>query len=140
MDDNDTTPKTDAAETEEVTSETTDTSDGDSQATVLLSLEELVKSHITSIDKLTDELKKYRQMFADGFENNPTYRELEEQAKDAAKKKNTAREEILKQPSMQDLGRKIKDANTLDVKMIRVRKRNLVFIGIRIRDECAKAN
>ena len=52
------------------------------QATVLLSLEELIKNHIQSLEKLQDELKKHRQMFADAFENNESMRELDKQVKE----------------------------------------------------------
>lgn len=82
------------------------------QATVLLSLEEMIKHHIASIDKLTDETKKHKQMFADAFENSEAYRESEKKVKEASKDKATTREQILKQPAMQSLGTKIKDLNT----------------------------
>lgn len=82
------------------------------QTTVLLSLEELIKNHIQSLDKLQDDLKKHRQMFSDAFENSEPYRELEKQVKEANKQKSQAREQILKQPAMQSLAQKIKDFNT----------------------------
>ena len=67
----------------------------ENQATVLLSLEELIKNHIASIDTLRDELKKHREMFADSFVNNETYREHEAKVKEANKAKSQARENIL---------------------------------------------
>ena len=82
------------------------------QATVLLSLEELIKNHIQSIDKLRDEVKKHREMFADAFEGNETYRENEAKVKEANKVKSTTREQILHQPAMQTLGAKIKEMST----------------------------
>lgn len=82
------------------------------QATVLLSLEELIKNHIQSLEKLQDELKKHREMFSDAFANSEVYQELEKKAKEASKEKNTTRENILKQPAMQNLAQKIKDFNT----------------------------
>ena len=78
------------------------------QATVLLSLEELIKNHIQSLDKLRDELKTHREMFSDAFENNETYRENTAKVKEANKVKSQTREQIIKQPAMQSLGEKIK--------------------------------
>ena len=95
----------------EVAEETATQSTTD-QATVLLSLEELIKNHIQSLDKLQDDLKKHRQMFSDAFENSESYRELEKQVKEANKQKSQAREQIIKQPAMQSLAQKIKDFNT----------------------------
>lgn len=82
------------------------------QATVLLSLEELIKNHIQSLDSLQDELKKHREMFADAFENSESYQQQEKKVKEASKDKAQAREQILKQPAMESLGQKIKDLNT----------------------------
>jgi hypothetical protein len=80
-----------------------------SQATVLLSLEELIKNHIASIDKNAEEIKKMQQMYTDSFENDPVYRENEAKAKEAAKVRNTTRENIAKQPAVADLANKIKN-------------------------------
>lgn len=78
------------------------------QATVLLSLEELIKRHISSIEKLQVESKKHKEMFDDAFENSPVYRENSEKAKEAQKLKSTTRQEILKQPQMIQLADKIR--------------------------------
>lgn len=83
--------------------------DTQNQAAVLLSLEELIKNHIDSIDKLRNELKQVREMFEDSFTNNPTYRELSEQAQEAAKKKNKLKQEITKQPAVAQIAQKMKD-------------------------------
>ena len=54
------------------------------QSQVLLSLEEMIKTHINSIDRMQNELKEARQMFEDGFINDPTFREIAQKAKEAA--------------------------------------------------------
>ncbi len=100
-----------AETTEEVVESPADVVTTD-QATVLLSLEELIKNHIQSLEKLQDELKKHREMFADAFENSEVYREHEKRVKEVTKEKSQAREQILKQPAMQSLAQKIKDFNT----------------------------
>lgn len=79
------------------------------QASVLLSLEELIKNHIDSIDKMRLELKDLREQFEDSFINNPSYREVTEQAKEAVKKKSQVRQGIAKDPAVALLNQKIKD-------------------------------
>ena len=78
------------------------------QATVLLNLEEMIKSHIASLDTLRTEQKKHREMFEDSFNNNPTYRENAEKAKVAIKVKATTRQQIASQPSVIAITNKIK--------------------------------
>jgi hypothetical protein len=85
--------------------------DGDipNGASNLLNLEELIKNHIESIDKLRDELKQQREMFEDSFNNNPTYKEHTEKVKEANKAKSSVRSQIAKQPSVAVIDQKIKD-------------------------------
>lgn len=80
----------------------------ENQATVLLSLEELIKRHISSIEKLQIESKKHKEMFDDAFENSVVYHENAEKAKEAQKQKSATRQEILKQPQMMQLADRIK--------------------------------
>ena len=82
---------------------------GTDQASALLSLEELIKNHIESIDKLKLEVKQQKEMLEDSFNNNPTYHEHDEKVKDVIKAKNSVRQEISKQPSVATLSQKVKD-------------------------------
>ncbi|MBI3887956.1 hypothetical protein HY310_02715 [Candidatus Microgenomates bacterium] len=79
------------------------------QASALMSLEELIKNHITTIDKLRDELKQHKEMFEDTFNNDPTYREHVEKVKEANKAKGSVRQQLSKQPSVAQLDQKVKD-------------------------------
>lgn len=78
------------------------------QAAVLLNLEEMIKNYIGSLDKLRVEQKKHREMFEDSFNNNPTYRENAEKAKEAIKVKATTRQQIASQPSVIVITNKLK--------------------------------
>ncbi|GIW61496.1 MAG: hypothetical protein KatS3mg089_0348 [Patescibacteria group bacterium] len=78
-------------------------------AAVLLNLEELIRNHIQSLDKLKEEHKKLKEMFEDAFANNPVYRENAEKAKEAEKIKATTRQQIASQPSVINLANKIKE-------------------------------
>lgn len=51
-------------------------------------------------------------MFADGFDNNPTYREVEAKVKEEDKKRLDLRQQILSQSSMRELAQKIKDMSS----------------------------
>lgn len=88
--------------------------DVDSSSTVnaaaaMLNLEELIKNHIDSLDKLRNEMKEQREMYEDSFNNNPTYREHQEKVKEATKGRSQVRQQIAKQPSVAVLDQKIKD-------------------------------
>ena len=89
-----------AVETQDVSSTT--------EVDVLLSLEEMIKNNIESLDKLRSDLKQQREMFEDSFANNPTYREHNEKVKEANKVKSQTRQQITNQPSVLQLANKIK--------------------------------
>lgn len=107
MDDtqNNITPETDELLEEEESSLVAPT-EGD--AALLLNLEEMIKNHITSIDKYREDKKKLQEMFEDSFNNNPIYRENTEKAKEALKVKATTRQQIASQPSVIAIQQKIK--------------------------------
>lgn len=75
---------------------------------VLINMEALIKSHITSIDRLQDEAKKLKGMLDDIFSNDPTYNNHDKAAKEASKVKAATRAEILKRPQAAELANKFK--------------------------------
>ena len=79
-----------------------------SDATVLTSLDELIKATVASMDRLRVEVKKQKEMLEDSYANDPVYHENDEQAKVAVKKKNETKQNILKQPAMQVIVNKVK--------------------------------
>lgn len=78
------------------------------EASVLVNLEQLIKNHIASIDRVTEESKRHKDMLDDIFDNDPTYREHAEAAKEAAKIKSATKAEIMKQPQVFELSEKVK--------------------------------
>lgn len=74
-----------------------------------INIEELIKNTVESIQKLSDELKQKREMFTDSFINNPSYRERDQQVKDASKARNSVKAEIAKAPSVASLEQEVKD-------------------------------
>ena len=93
------------ADTDAAVSETPASSN---QSEVLLSLIELIKTNINSIDKLSLDLKKQREMFDDSFNNDPLYREQTEKVKEANKSKSATKQQIMKQPSVMQLSNQVK--------------------------------
>ena len=85
------------------------------QATVLLSLEEMIKRTITSLDKLRSEAKTQRQMLADVFASDQTYQEHDKKVKEATKIRTGTKQQILKQPAVLLISNKIKSMNS-DIK------------------------
>jgi len=72
-------------------------------------LESLIKSYIAKIDMLEKELKEKNRMLKDAFESDAVYKEHADKAKEANRIKSATKEQILKQPSLAELGERIKD-------------------------------
>lgn len=75
----------------------------------MYNMEELIKNHVDSIDKLRLVIKQKSEMLADSFNNNSTYREHQEKVKEANKARLSVKNEISKQPSVASIAQEIKD-------------------------------
>ncbi len=95
-------------EADVITPETSSEEKSD-QATVLTSLDELIKSHIASLDRLAEEKKKLGEMIADGLNNDVTFKELSDKAKEATKAKSQARQQIMNRPGVIEFVNKLKN-------------------------------
>ncbi|MBI5613774.1 hypothetical protein HY947_02520 [Candidatus Gottesmanbacteria bacterium] len=80
-----------------------------SDATVLLSIESLIKEHATAIDKGRTELKKYREMLESALLNDETYRIHSEKVKEAIKVKSATKSQIMQIPGNKTLSEKVKE-------------------------------
>lgn len=78
------------------------------QANVIIELENMVKSHLSSIDKIESEYSKHKGMLEDIFNNDPTFKTHAENAKEANRIKSKTKSEIMKQPQVADLAEKVK--------------------------------
>jgi len=113
----------DVQESEEVTTTETPVVDGEiiesaapgatqsttDQSTVLLSLEELIKSHITSLDRLQEEKRKYAELIADGFNNDAAFKQVSDKVKEVNKEKSAVRQVIMNRPGVIEIANKLKD-------------------------------
>lgn len=82
---------------------------GAQNSEILLNMESLIKGHVSTIDKLTSEARKLKEMLDDIFSNDPTFQEHDKAAKEAAKIKQGTKQQILKQPQAAELDKKVKD-------------------------------
>lgn len=83
--------------------------DEQNQGQVLIDLENMIKTHIQTLDKSRAELSKLKEMLDGILENDETYRTHTEKAKEAAKIKSLTKSQLLKQPEARDLAQKIKE-------------------------------
>lgn len=74
-----------------------------------LNLEALIKTYAQKIDKIEKELREKSQMLKDAFESDAVYKEHADKAKEANRIKSATKQQILKQPAMQELDETIKD-------------------------------
>ena len=81
---------------------------GSDDASLLLRIEEMVKTHISQIDNLSEEAKKYKDMLDDIFTNDEVYKQHDESAKEATRIKSNTKKEIMKRPQVADLAEKVK--------------------------------
>lgn len=79
------------------------------KGTIMVNMESMIKTHISAIDKLQVEVRKHKEMLDDIFNNDKTYVEHAEKAKEAAKVKQNTKTQILKQPQAADLNQKLKE-------------------------------
>jgi len=82
--------------------------EGSDKAQTVMHLENLIKNNNAQIEKMSGELTEARQMLKDAFENDTTYREHADSAKDANKVKAATKAQILKQPAVAQIATNVK--------------------------------
>lgn len=88
------------------------------QAKLILNLENLIKNNNIQVAKLSVELAEARDMLKDAFENDATYKEHADAAKEANKVKSATKAQILRQPQVAGLAAKVKSL-TSEVKELK---------------------
>lgn len=78
------------------------------EASVVLSLDELIKATISSMDRLRIDIKKISEQVNDACNNDPIYHDRAETVKQAQKARLQTKNEIMKQPATQTLANKLK--------------------------------
>src|SRR5690349_21669771 len=87
----------------------TATGESSNQATVMLSLEGLIKNNLGGLNKLQDDLKKQQEMINNVLASDQTFIQHDERVKEAQKLKNTTKSEIMKRPDVAQVVNKIKE-------------------------------
>ena len=80
----------------------------DNDAVLLEKIEEMIKTHISQIDTLTEDVKKHKEMMDDIFKNDEVFQEHDKVAKEANRIKSKTKSEIMKRPNVADLAIKLK--------------------------------
>lgn len=93
-------------EVEETVEESTPAAGGD--AVVLINLESLIKGHVGSIEKLSKEAREEKETLDSILNNEPTYKEHFELAKEANRVKSETKQQILKRPDVKHVAEKLK--------------------------------
>ncbi len=77
-------------------------------AVLLTRIEEMVKTHLSQIAELKEEISKHKEMLDDIFANDETFQEHDKLAKEAARIKSNTKKEIMKRPDVASLAEKLK--------------------------------
>lgn len=78
------------------------------KATVLLSLDSMIKEYLQRLSTLSIDLKKIKEMYDDAFLNNPAFIENQAKAKEAGKDLLVTKKNIASQPAQVQLHLKMK--------------------------------
>lgn len=97
----------DAVEVEEGASDIKPHTDA---AATSLSLENLIRGHIATLNRLKNEIAEHTDTLNNVLANDPTYKEHDEAAKKATKVKTATKSEIMKRPDVMQVANKIREA------------------------------
>lgn len=89
--------------------ENTEVESGSNDAALLVKIEEMIKVHISQVEKLEEDINKYKGMVDDIFTNDEVYQEHDKIAKEAAKIRSKTKSEIMKRKDAAEASSKLKD-------------------------------
>lgn len=78
-----------------------------SDAVLLVRIGEMIKTHISQLDTLAEDISKRKEMIDDIFGNDETYQEHDKIAKEAAKVRSATKKQIMKRSDVADLSNKL---------------------------------
>lgn len=81
------------------------------QAQIMLSLEEMIKANIASIDRLTEEKKKITESLSDALNNDANFKQASDVVKEATKKRSVIRSQIMGRTGMVEMANKARSIN-----------------------------
>ncbi len=86
-------------------------------AVLLLRIEEMIKTHISQMDELGEEIQKHKEMLDDIFKNDETFQEQDKVAKEASRIRGNTKKEIMKRTDVADLAEKMKSLKSQKVEL-----------------------
>lgn len=89
-------------------SPTVDSTTAEDQSTVFLSVENLIKSNLNTLDILQKQYREQKEMVDNVLENDQTYRQHLEAANEANKVKSATRQQVMKRPDVVKIAEKMK--------------------------------
>ncbi len=89
-------------------SPTVDFTTAEDQSTVFLSVENLIKSNLNTLDILQKQYREQKEMVDNVLENDQTYRQHLEAANEANKVKSATRQQVMKRPDVVKIAEKMK--------------------------------
>lgn len=81
----------------------------DNDAILLVRIEEMIKTHMSQIDELQEQISKRKEMLDDIFVNDETYQEHDKIAKEAATIRSKTKQQIMKRSDAAELFNKVRD-------------------------------
>lgn len=76
-------------------------------AVLLVKIEEMIKTHLTQIDELAEQISERKGMLDDIFVNDETYQEHDKLAKETSRIKSNTKKEIMKRADAAELAAKL---------------------------------
>lgn len=89
--------------------ETVTVTEPQNQAELVVSLTNLINSNLAEISNLEKEMSKHKEMIDSVLENDATYKEHAEKAKEASRIKTNTRKEIFKRPDVKHVVEKLNE-------------------------------
>ncbi len=81
----------------------------DSDAIVVMNLQNLINETLNRINTISEEVKPLDEMISNVLENDQVYKKHMDDAKEAAKIRNATKSEIMKRPDVSNIANKVKE-------------------------------
>lgn len=78
-------------------------------AALLIRIEEMIKTHLSQINTLSEQITEHKDIVDDIFKNDETFQKHDEVAKEAARIRSKTKSEIMKRPEVADKAAKLKE-------------------------------
>lgn len=81
----------------------------DNDAALLIKIEEMIKTHLSQINTLSEQITEYKGIVDDIFKNDEVFQKHDELAKEAIRVRSKTKSEIMKKPEVADKTVKLRE-------------------------------